>query len=108
MQPKLNQRSKSVGRLRPTMNTSIFERLHSEAELNLEQVNKNEQIKDAKELEGCTHTVRADSYRRICAACHSLCLMCISAALYFGALAKCWPYAHSFERKYFRAALPTC
>jgi hypothetical protein len=40
------------------MNTSIFERLHSEAELNQEQITKNEQIKAAQELEGCTHSVR--------------------------------------------------
>ena len=38
------------------MGSTIFEKLHAEAELNAEQVAKNEMIKLERETIGCTHS----------------------------------------------------
>jgi len=51
--PTLNARSQSVGKLRSS--ASIYDRLHSEHAINQEQIERNEEMRISKELEGCTY-----------------------------------------------------
>ena len=55
VQPTLNARSQSVGKLRSS--ASIYDRLHSEHAINQEQIERNEEMRISKELEGCTYRV---------------------------------------------------